>query len=122
MCKTRVFILQLNSLRRLLVAALIASASFGLQVAEADSFSDLQKKANSGDLAAMTRLGDYRLAMQWYRKAADARVARAMINLGGMYQRGEGVTSDIQQARSWYEKAAALGDKSAKQWLSDNPK
>jgi TPR repeat protein len=40
-----------------------------------------------------------------------------MNNLGWMYQNGEGVAKDVDQAVSWYRKAAALGNESAKKNL-----
>jgi TPR repeat protein len=36
-----------------------------------------------------------------------------MLNLGGLYLNGWGVAQDYQQARQWYEKAAAAGSAEA---------
>jgi TPR repeat protein len=46
-------------------------------------------------------------------KAADARQADAMYNLGGLYANGKGVTQDDDKARVWYQKAADAGNKDA---------
>jgi eukaryotic-like serine/threonine-protein kinase len=45
-------------------------------------------------------------AADWYRKAADAGMAKARYNLGGLYYRGEGVPKDSRVAAEWFSKAA----------------
>jgi serine/threonine-protein kinase len=45
-------------------------------------------------------------AADWYRKAADAGLAKARNNLGGLYYRGEGVPKDSRAAAEWFSKAA----------------
>jgi len=45
-------------------------------------------------------------AADWYRKAADAGLAKARYNLGGLYYRGEGVPKDPRAAAEWFSKAA----------------
>ncbi|MHB8270761.1 protein kinase domain-containing protein, partial [Bradyrhizobium sp.] len=45
-------------------------------------------------------------AADWYRKAADAGLAKARYNLGGLYYRGEGVPKDPRIAAEWFSKAA----------------
>jgi serine/threonine-protein kinase len=45
-------------------------------------------------------------AADWYRKAADAGLAKARNNLGGLYYRGEGVPKDSRIAAEWFSKAA----------------
>ena len=57
-------------------------------------------------LAAHER-GDFALAMQWYRKAADQGNANAQSILGVMYANGRGVTKDDVQAYMWVNLAAA---------------
>jgi TPR repeat protein len=49
-------------------------------------------------------------AAELFEQAAAAGHRRAQINLGILYLRGQGVTRDLVQARSWLEKAAADGD------------
>jgi serine/threonine-protein kinase len=46
-------------------------------------------------------------AADWYRKAADAGLAKARYNLGGLYYRGEGVLKDTHVAAEWFSKAAS---------------
>jgi TPR repeat protein len=60
----------------------------------------LVSKADAGDLAAETELGqffqakqEYSKAATWYRKAADRGYAKAQVELGGLYQVGWGVPS-----------------------------
>jgi TPR repeat protein len=45
-------------------------------------------------------------AADWYRKAADAGLAKARYNLAGLYYRGEGVPKDPRIAAEWLTKAA----------------
>jgi TPR repeat protein len=44
-----------------------------------------------------------------------------MTNLGLLYDNGQGVAQDHANAREWYEKAAAMGDASAKAYLQKLP-
>jgi TPR repeat protein len=50
------------------------------------------------------------LAAELFEKAATAGHQRAMINIGILYLRGQGVPRDLVQARAWLEKAAAKDD------------
>jgi len=52
-------------------------------------------------------------AVELFERAAAVGHARAQINLGILYLRGQGVTRDLVQARAWLEKAAASGDPQA---------
>jgi TPR repeat protein len=49
------------------------------------------------------------MAETWYRKAADAGVALAQLNLGVMYKSGHGIPQDYATALTWYRKAADAG-------------
>lgn len=89
------------------------------------------KAAEAGDPLAMVDMGifyekgcdevplDYKQAVDSFRKAADAVnasekvVAIASYHLGSMYENGRGVETDLQQARTWYRKAAQLGNQDA---------
>lgn len=53
------------------------------------------------------------LAVEWYRKAADAGYAVAMRNLGYKLRNGEGTQRDIREAYYWFRKAARAGDASS---------
>jgi TPR repeat protein len=77
------------------------------------------------DADAMTKLGDnyrygqegvaqdYSKAREWYEKAAAQSNAKAMFNLGLLYEWGQGVALDYGKAREWYEKAAAKDEPAA---------
>jgi TPR repeat protein len=52
---------------------------------------------------------DMREAVKWFRKAADQGDAKAQLNLGACYFRGEGVKQDKAEAVKWYRKAAEQG-------------
>ncbi|MEQ9454192.1 MAG: tetratricopeptide repeat protein [Phycisphaeraceae bacterium] len=56
---------------------------------------------------------DDRLAVEWYRKAADAANTSAMFNLGVAYDNGVGVPVDDRLAVEWYRKAADAGNANA---------
>lgn len=56
------------------------------------------------------KLGDVLDAAKWYRKAAEQGYAPAQANLGILYDLGQGVAQDYQQALYWYVKAAEQGD------------
>lgn len=53
----------------------------------------------------------------WYRKAAEQGDSDAQNRLGTMYQNGDDVAKDMEQAVAWYRKAAASGNDTAKQNL-----
>ena len=58
------------------------------------------------------RLGasiDYRLAAEWYKKAAEQGHADAQLRLGVMYSKGRGVPRDDKQAVEWFRKSAEQG-------------
>jgi TPR repeat protein len=57
--------------------------------------------------------GEFKGAVQWYRKAAAQGDAGAQCNLGVCYERGQGVREDAEKAVEWYRKAAAQGDADA---------
>lgn len=81
----------------------------------ADTFTDLQQKAESGDAAAQLMLAKVYLykwdkhynpaeGERWLLKAAEAGNADAEMQLGDLY-----VTNDRLKALGWYEKAATHG-------------
>ncbi len=49
-------------------------------------------------------------AFRSFERAANAGDAGAMVNLGFVYERGNGVPQDLAEARKWYEKAATAGN------------
>ena len=85
------------------------------------SLAETYRKALAGDSGAMVDVGlayeegkgahqDYKQAVSWYRKGADAGNAKGMRGVGYMYGKGLGVTQDYQEALKWYRKAADAGD------------
>src|SRR5229473_1429489 len=58
--------------------------------------------------AIKTTAPDYASAALWYQKAADQGYARALINLGFLYEQGLGVTKDQANALKLYRKAAGI--------------
>ena len=58
----------------------------------------------------MARYGrDHKLAVHWYRDAAEAGLLEAQFNLGYLYERGLGLKADGVQAAVWYRRAAMQG-------------
>ncbi|OAD19594.1 Sel1 domain protein repeat-containing protein [Candidatus Thiomargarita nelsonii] len=58
---------------------------------------------------AASKQGDYATAFDRYHQAAEQGYANAQNNLGVMYEKGEGVTQNDQEAVKWYRKAALQG-------------
>ena len=50
---------------------------------------------------------------RWYRKSAEQGNADAQLNLGRMYNNGDGVPKDSAEAVKWYRKSAEQGDADA---------
>lgn len=83
-------------------------------------FEDVLKKAEQGDAAAQSELGeiyakgqgvpqDHKKAVHWYQKAAEQGNADAQHTLGFMYAEGQGVPQDFKRAYVWSSLAAAQG-------------
>jgi TPR repeat protein len=72
--------------------------------------------AMADDLAEANRLLEskaYPQALAMYTKLANAGNAKAQFNLGEMYWYGEAGSIDLVQARNWFTKSAAAGNKEA---------
>lgn len=52
---------------------------------------------------------DYARALELYQRLADTGHAKAMAEIGWMYDQGQGVARDYASAKEWYEKAIAAG-------------
>jgi TPR repeat protein len=52
---------------------------------------------------------DHAEAAKWYRLAAEHGHALAQLNLGNLYETGQGVSTNAAEAVQWYRKAAAQG-------------
>jgi len=85
--------------------------------AVADRLSDLEIRAQAGNLRAQFELGnallggnavaaDYQGAARWYAQAAEGGLASAQFNLGVFYDRGLGVEVNQETAARWYQLAA----------------
>jgi TPR repeat protein len=57
--------------------------------------------------------GDYRVAIEKWRPAANQGNADAQFNMGQAYKLGRGVAVDLKQAEAWYRKAALQGHEQA---------
>ena len=53
---------------------------------------------------------DYKIASQWYRKAAVQGNGAAQVQLGVLYEFGRGVLQDYVAAHMWYNLAGTSGD------------
>jgi localization factor PodJL len=80
----------------------------------------LEAAANSGDVVAQYELGLQRLGngrtqdgVMMLRRAADRGLAMAQYRMAKLYERGEGVPTDLNIARQWTERAAAAGNRRA---------
>lgn len=76
-------------------------------------------EAENGGAKAQNYLGEiyekglginpnYRLAVEWYERAANQGYASAQINLGKLYESGRGVPKDMEKALYWYRQASGI--------------
>lgn len=91
-------------MRRVLLAMMFVSCT-----AMADDLADANKF-----LAAK----QYDKALPLYTKLAKAGNAEAQFRVGEMYWYGDGTAQDLQAARGWFEKAAAVGNVDARESLA----
>jgi localization factor PodJL len=80
----------------------------------------LEQAAQSGNLVAQYELSLQRLGsgrtregVAMLRAAADRGLVMAQYRMAKLYERGEGVTADLNTARAWTERAAAGGNRRA---------
>ena len=83
---------------------------------EEETIRQLMKRIEANDPAAMRAMGakrydeeDYNSAFEYLTKAAELGDFKAHYQLGGMYERGEGVEKDEEKEVYHYEKAAVGG-------------
>ena len=81
------------------VAALVLTVGFARSVATGPLEDALDAAERS----------DYATAIRLWRPLADKGEVEAQYNLGGMYDKGQGVTRDYAIAVSWFRKAADQG-------------
>lgn len=87
----------------------------------------VRNRAEKGDADAQFALGfgcasegsaeNFQSAARWYLMAAGQDHALAQFNLGIMCANGQGMAEDKVKARSWFTKAARLGDAGAQHQL-----
>ncbi|MBT5524960.1 MAG: sel1 repeat family protein, partial [Rhodospirillaceae bacterium] len=99
----------------LLVVFLMGLSGGALSLTAADVVNDAEAQFNLG---AMFQDGqgvpqNDKVALKWYRLAAEQGHAKAQFNLGFMYSAGQGVPQDNKTAVKWYRLAAKQGDASA---------
>lgn len=74
---------------------------------------------------AAYKRGDYAAAYQEWEPLAKAGDAVAQFNLGALFEKGRGVTQDLDEAYFWYQKAAAqdyaFAAKSVRRFKRDRP-
>jgi hypothetical protein len=98
--------------------ALMARANAGdtaAQVLVAERYA-----ANAAHLRNTTEAGEaYKLAAEWYRRAAEEGLVEAQLRLAALYRDGgKGFPRDMAQAATWYRKAAEEGDVGAQATLA----
>lgn len=71
--------------------------------------------AEKGHWGAMNQLGnmlhrhgEYQKANEWYKKAGEVGYDWGWYNLGNSYEKGEGVTKDVEKALACYERASNM--------------
>ena len=84
-------------MRKILLLALIVGVSFD-SIAQSNRF--------EAGIAAMKR-GRFAVAYRSWLPLAEAGMPEAQLNLGSLFQNGQGVDVDLERALYWYEQAAA---------------
>lgn len=74
--------------------------------------------AAAKEAAAKKKVENAAKALAYNLKAADAGDSYGEYRMGQRYRDGEGVAKDLRQSREWFAKAAAQGDKLAKEELA----
>lgn len=85
--------------------------------------------ANGGHAEAQNFLGnlymqewhgqDFQKARIWLERAADKGFVNANVKLGVIYYNGDGVRSDMEKSKAYFQKAAASGDEEALYFLRE---
>ena len=86
-------------MRKILLLALVAAVS-SVSIAQSNRF--------EAGIAAMNR-GRFAVAYRSWLPLAEAGMPEAQLNLGLLYQSGQGVNIDLEKALYWYEQAASAG-------------
>ena len=86
-------------MRKILLLGLVAAVSV-VSIAQSNRF--------EAGIAAMNR-GRFAVAYRSWLPLAEAGMPEAQLNLGLLYQSGQGVNIDLEKALYWYERAASAG-------------
>ncbi|RLA23336.1 MAG: sel1 repeat family protein [Gammaproteobacteria bacterium] len=98
----------------------------------ADTFSEIEKKAVQGNVLAQAQMGamyqlgrngvekDQQESARWMLKAAEQGLVEAEVFMAALYDRGLGVKQNVNTATQWYEKAAAQKNGTALAMLGRN--
>ena len=108
----------------LLLSSQSAYACYDKGKSDKANFDNCLVDAQRGDAKAQNNLGlmydnglgvtqIHKLAVKWYRKAAEQGNFIAQYSLGNMYIRGQGVTQDYVLAHMWSNIAASAGYENA---------
>lgn len=107
----------------------IFQEGLGVQADEGKSQRYYQQAINQGYTEAMVEVGkmdkqrqNYQKALELFNQAAQKGNAQAMLQLSGMYLRGEGTEPDFTKAKEWEIKALKAQDQIIKGYTSiENP-
>ncbi len=101
-------------------AAQMYKQGYGVEKNEKKVKEWLTKSADEGFWLSENQLGSYYYqkeiydeAVSWFKQAAMKGFSVAQNNLGKCYYEGNGVKKSLKEARKWFEKAAAQGNKRA---------
>jgi len=100
------------------VTQLLWTALIGLALAVAAGKLCAQQEARPGDTlfregVVRYKAGDYAGAARLFMKSAEAGHARAQLQIGSQYERGEGLVRNYAEAARWYAMSAKQGDATA---------
>jgi TPR repeat protein len=120
------------SRKQLVLTILLATALISVSAQAPAIDPALLAKANAGDAAAQMQVGErcaanaaalhnitqageaYKLAAEWYRKAAEKGFIPGELHLAALYRDGGyGFPRNMELAAAWYRKAAEQGDVTA---------
>jgi len=106
-----------NDNRAMLAIGIMYANGDGVVKNQTKSIEWFKKAANSKNIYADNKLGnyyaskkDYKEAFKWFEKAANHGNSKAAYNLGYFYTGGLGVKQDLKMALNWYGKAAFAGN------------
>tara|TARA_B100000674_G_C37810276_1_gene900760 strand:+ start:170 stop:1033 length:864 start_codon:yes stop_codon:yes gene_type:complete len=120
------FVIEIASFLFFLTVLIITAVNAFGEWSAAKNRLKLQAEAEAGNVMAQNELGliyclgdwveqDFKIAMEWFEKAADQGDLDAPNNIGIMYQNGQGVEKSYLKAYAWFSVAAANANKLAQE-------